>query len=282
MKGINFLESVLILGGRLMDKRFLTPEEVANATINASIKKASLDTTSCIWLGILAGIFIGLGGAGNILASQTLSNIDAGLARLVGATVFPVGLMLVVICGAELFTGNNLMTLAVMNKKITLRELFRNWSLVYIANFIGSTLLAVAIFYAGIFNGDASNKVISIAQSKSTLTILEALIRGILCNMIVVLAVWMATAAQDIISKIFACWFPIMLFVLCGFEHSVANMFFIPMGMLLGANVTIGQLITNLIVVTIGNMIGGAILIPYMYNKIFIRNQSSEKAAHNK
>ena len=238
-----------------MDKRFLTPEEVANATINASIKKASLDTTSCIWLGILAGIFIGLGGAGNILASQTLSNIDAGLARLVGATVFPVGLMLVVICGAELFTGNNLMTLAVMNKKITLRELFRNWSLVYIANFIGSTLLAVAIFYAGTFNGDASNKVI---------------------------AVWMATAAQDIISKIFACWFPIMLFVLCGFEHSVANMFFIPMGMLLGANVTIGQLITNLIVVTIGNMIGGAILIPYMYNKIFIRNQSSEKAAHNK
>ena len=282
MKGINFLESLLILGGRLMDKRFLTPEEVANATINASIKKASLDTTSCIWLGILAGIFIGLGGAGNILASQTLSNIDASLARLVGATVFPVGLMLVVICGAELFTGNNLMTLAVMNKKITLRELFRNWSLVYIANFIGSTLLAVAIFYAGIFNGDASNKVISIAQSKSTLTILEALIRGILCNMIVVLAVWMATAAQDIISKIFACWFPIMLFVLCGFEHSVANMFFIPMGMLLGANVTIGQLITNLIVVTIGNMIGGAILIPYMYNKIFIRNQSSEKAAHNK
>ena len=263
MKGINFLESVLILGGRLMDKRFLTPEAVANATINASIKKASLDTTSCIWLGILAGIFIGLGGAGNILASQTLSNIDAGLARLVGATVFPVGLMLVVICGAELFTGNNLMTLAVMNKKITLRELFRNWSLVYIANFIGSTLLAVAIFYAGTFNGDASNKVISIAQSKSTLTILEALIRGILCNMIVVLAVWMATAAQDIISKIFACWFPIMLFVLCGFEHSVANMFFIPMGMLLGANVTIGQLITNLIVVTIGNMIGGAILIPY-------------------
>ena len=104
MKGINFLESVLILGGRLMDKRFLTPEEVANATINASIKKASLDTTSCIWLGILAGIFIGLGGAGNILASQTLSNIDASLARLVGATVFPVGLMLVVICGAELFT----------------------------------------------------------------------------------------------------------------------------------------------------------------------------------
>ena len=99
------------------------------------------------------------------------------------------------------------------------------------------------------------------------------IIRGILCNVIVVLAVWMATASQDVISKIFACWFPIMLFVLCGFEHSVANMFFIPMGMLLGANVTIGQLITNLIFVTIGNIIGGAILIPIVYNKVFIKDE---------
>lgn len=265
-----------------MDKRFLTPREVANATINSGIKKASLDTSSCIWLGILAGIFIGLGGVGNILVSQTLGNIDVGLARLAGAAVFPVGLILVVTCGAELFTGNNLMTLAAMNKKITLSELFRNWSLVYIANFIGSVLLALAIFYADTFTGDATNKAISIAESKAALTTAQALIRGILCNMIVVLAVWMATAAQDIISKIFACWFPIMLFVLCGFEHSVANMFFMPIGMLLGANVTMGQLITNLIAVTIGNIIGGAILIPYIYNKIFIRNSGSNKAAYNK
>lgn len=260
-----------------MDKRFLTPGEVANATINSGIKKANLDTNSCIWLGILAGIFIGLGGVGNILASQTLNNIDAGLARLAGATVFPVGLILVVICGAELFTGNNLMTLAAMNKKITLSELFRNWLLVYIANFIGSILLALAIFYAGIFTGDSANNAILIAESKASLTIMQALIRGILCNIIVVLAVWMATAAQDIVSKLFASWFPIMLFVLCGFEHSVANMFFIPMGMLLGANVTIGQLITNLVVVTIGNIIGGAILIPCIYNKVFIKNQLINK-----
>ena len=271
-----------MLGGGFMDKRFLTPREVANATINSGIKKAGLDTSSCIWLGILAGIFIGLGGVGNILASQTLSNIDTGLARLVGASVFPVGLMLVVICGAELFTGNNLMTLSVINKKIKLKQLFKNWSLVYIANFIGSVLLAVAILYAGTFNGDAVNKAIAIAHSKIELTITQAFIRGILCNMIVVLAVWMATSAQDVISKIFACWFPIMLFVLCGFEHSVANMFFIPMGMLLGANITIGQLISNLIVVTIGNIIGGAILIPYMYNKTFIQNSDSDKISHNK
>ena len=268
----------------MADKKMLMPAEIAEYTIEAGVKKATTPNKKVLASAFLAGAYIAFGALGSVGAAYNLlANPDTyGLGKMVAGLMFPAGLMFVLIAGADLFTGNNLMTLAVMNKKITLRELFRNWSLVYIANFIGSTLLAVAIFYAGTFNGDASNKVISIAQSKSTLTILEALIRGILCNMIVVLAVWMATAAQDIISKIFACWFPIMLFVLCGFEHSVANMFFIPMGMLLGANVTIGQLITNLIVVTIGNMIGGAILIPYMYNKIFIRNQSSEKAAHNK
>lgn len=265
-----------------MDKRFLTPEEVANATVNVGIKKANLRTSACIWLGILAGFFIGLGGLGNILVSQTLGGIDAGLARFAGAAVFPVGLMLVVICGAELFTGNNLMTLAVMNKKITLQKLFRNWSLVYVANFIGSAILAVAIFYSGTLTGDAANKAVAIAESKVALTVSQALIRGILCNIIVVLAVWMATAAQDIVSKIFACWFPIMIFILCGFEHSVANMFFIPMGMMLGANINIAQLVINLIVVTIGNIIGGAIIIPFIYNGAFLKNSNVKEVSHNK
>lgn len=259
-----------------MDKRFLTPREVADATINVGIKKANLKISSCIGLGILAGVFIGFGGLGNILVTQTLGGIDAGLARLAGAAVFPVGLMLVVICGAELFTGNNLMTLAFMNKKITLSGILKNWSLVYVANFIGSVVLALAIFHAGILTGDAVSKAVAIAESKVALTIAEAIIRGILCNIIVVLAVWMATASQDVISKIFACWFPIMLFVLCGFEHSIANMFFIPMGILLGANITIGQLISNLLFVTIGNIIGGAILIPYVYNMVFIKNEISK------
>ena len=256
-----------------MVKRFLTPGEVANATINSGIKKANLKLSSCILLGILAGVFIGLGGLGNILVTQTLSSIDVGLARLAGAAVFPVGLILVVICGAELFTGNNLMTLAFMNKKISLSGLLTNWSIVYLANFVGSVVLVLGVFYGGTLTGDAASKAISIAESKVALTAFELIIRGILCNVVVVLAVWMATASQDVISKIFACWFPIMLFVLCGFEHSVANMFFIPMGMLLGANVTIGQLITNLIFVTIGNIIGGAILIPIVYNKVFIKDE---------
>lgn len=258
-----------------MEKRFLAPGEVAKTTINVGIKKSEISTEAGICLGILAGIFIGVGGLANILVTQTLGGIDAGLARFMGASVFPVGLMLVVICGGELFTGNNLMTLAVMDKKITLRKMFRNWGIVWVANFVGALLLVALVYYGTTLSGDASAKAISLAESKASLSITVMFSRAILCNMIVVLAVWMATASQDIISKIFACWFPIMLFVLCGFEHSVANMFFIPMGMVLGAKVTVVQLLTNIIVVTVGNVVGGAIIIPWMYKVSYL--DSDEK-----
>lgn len=260
-----------------MDKRFLTPGEIANAIVNVNAKRGDLKTTPCILLGIMAGIFIGLGGLGNILVTQTLGNIDAGLARLAGAAVFPVGLMLVVMCGAELFTGNNLMTLAVVEKKTTMGKMFRNWGLVYVANFIGSLLLVLILYYGDVIGGDAATKSIAIAESKVALTMTQSFLRAILCNMIVVLAVWMATGAQDVVSKIFACWFPIMLFVLCGFEHSVANMFFIPMGMVLGANVTMAQMIGNLIPVTLGNLVGGAIFVPFMYYMAYLKKNPTEK-----
>ena len=260
-----------------MEKRFLAPKEIANTIVNVGVVRANLKTTPMIILGIFAGIFIALGGLGNIIVSQTLANIDPGLAKFAGASVFPVGLMLVVIAGAELFTGNNLMTLSLMNKKITLSQMFRNWGIVWVANFVGSVILAGIVFYGGVLSGDAGIKAIAIAESKVNLDIISLIMRGILCNAIVVLAVWLATSAQDVISKIFACWFPIMLFVLCGFEHSVANMFFIPMGMLLGAEVTIGQLIYNLLFVTIGNIIGGGIIVPFMYQHAYL--ESDRKAA---
>lgn len=258
-----------------MEKRFLTPKEIANTMINVGVGKANLKTSTMIYLGILAGIYIGFGGLANIIISQTLGNIDPGLAKFAGATVFPVGLILVVIAGAELFTGNNLMTLAVINKKITLSQMFRNWGFVWIANFIGSILLALVVFYGGVLSGDAGTKAIAIAESKASLDIMTLILRGILCNIIVVLAVWIATSAQDIVSKIFACWFPIMLFVLCGFEHSVANMFFIPMGMLLGAKITMIALIKNLLFVTIGNIIGGAIIVPFLYQNAYLKEEVS-------
>ena len=255
-----------------MDKRMLTPEEVSAATVNAGIKKAGLATKSCMLLGILAGVFIGLGALGNILIGQTMANIDPGLGRFVGATIFPIGLMLVVICGAELFTGNNLMTLAFMEKKVTMGQVLRNWVLVYVANFIGSILLVLVVFYAGTLSADAITKSIAIAETKAGLTVSQAFLRAILCNMLVVLGVWMATAGKDVISKIFACWFPVMLFVLCGFEHSIANMFFIPMGMMLGAKVTMAQLINNLVVVTLGNIVGGGIIVPFIYHRCYLKS----------
>ncbi|WP_338657969.1 formate/nitrite transporter family protein [Paraclostridium sordellii] len=132
-------------------------------------------------------------------------------------------------------------------------------------------MLVLAIFLSNTLSQSAIEKVVNIAQSKVELTFIEALIKGILCNIMVVLAVLFATAGKDIVSKVFACWFPIMLFVLCGFEHSIANMFFIPMGMILGAKITIVQLLFNLIVVTFGNIIGGAIIIPYIYHSCYVK-----------
>ncbi len=262
-----------------MEKRFLAPKEIANAMVNVGVGKANLPTLSMFLLGILAGAFIGFGGLGNTIASQTFAAIDPGVAKLLGAAVFPVGLILVVVCGAELFTGNNLMTLAVMNKKITGGQLAKNWCVVWIGNLVGSVALALMLYYGGVLGGDAGTKAIAIAESKATLDIAAMILRGALCNILVVLAVWMATSAQDIISKLFAVWFPIMLFVLCGFEHSVANMYFIPMGMLLGAKVTIAQCATNLICVTIGNMIGGALIIPIIYYVVYLA--ADEKKASN-
>ena len=251
-----------------MYTNFFTPTEITKNTIESGTKKAHLSTKKIILLGILAGLFIGLGGLGNILISQTVS--DIGLSKFAGACVFPVGLMLVVVCGAELFTGNNLMTIALMDKKITIKEMLRNWGFVYLSNFIGAIILVNFIYFSGILSQDATIKAINIAENKASLDFIQAFLRGILCNILVVLAVWFATAGKDIISKIFACWFPIMLFVLCGFEHSIANMFFVPMGMILGADISIYQLIFNLVTVTLGNIIGGAILIPYIYYNCYV------------
>ncbi|MEG2245872.1 MAG: formate/nitrite transporter family protein [Peptostreptococcaceae bacterium] len=252
-----------------MDKSFLTPVEIAKVTIESGIKKANLSIKKSLLLGILAGVFIGLGGLGNILISQTLK--DPGISKFAGACIFPIGLMLVVICGAELFTGNNLMTLAVMDKKINIKEMFKNWGIVYLANFVGSIILVIVVYYSSTLTPDAATKAISIAESKVALSFMEAFLKGIMCNVIVVLAVWFATGGKDIVSKIFACWFPIMLFVLCGFEHSVVNMFFVPLGMILGANIGIYQLLFNLIAVTIGNIVGGAIFIPYIYYNCYVK-----------
>lgn len=255
-----------------MEKRMLTPKEVADATIKIAEGKTKLNFIQTFLLAIFAGVFIGFGSHGYLTVTQTLGNIDIGLSKLIGASVFPVGLMLVLMAGAELFTGNNLMTIALIDKKISFKALSKNWIIVYIGNFLGSILLAYAIYKAGLYKSEnIKNLAISVGKSKVSLSFYEALIRGILCNMIVVLSIWFATAAKDITGKIFAIWFPIMLFVLSGFEHSVANMFFLPIAKFSGLNISwLDIWVKNLIPVTIGNIIGGGIIISGVYYLTYI------------
>lgn len=244
-----------------------TPKEILNIWINNGKNKAALPVYKMILLGILAGMFIGFGCHVFVLA--TASEVST-LTKLIGAALFPVGLMMVIFCGAELFTGNNLMTLALMKKEITASQMLRNWGFVYLGNLIGSVLLAFLLAKGGLYSGDALNRAAAIAASKAAMPFGEAVIKGILCNILVVLACWFQAGSKEMSGKIFAVWFPIMLFVFAGFEHSVANMTYIPLGMFLGADVSVGAfLLGNLLPVTLGNLIGGALFIPCFYFLVY-------------
>ena len=255
---------------------FLAPAEIAQVWVNNGVKKAGLSVGKMLILGIFAGMFIGFGAHGFILAGAAGgSAFEAMIAKLIGAAVFPVGLMMVIICGAELFTGNNLLTLALMDKKITAGAMLKNWVIVYIGNLIGSVLLAFLLAKSGLYAEATLAKAVGIAETKAALPFMDALIRGILCNILVVLACWFQAGAKDMVGKIFAIWFPIMLFVFAGFEHSIANMTYIPLGIFLGADVSWAQMFAgNLLPVTLGNMIGGAVIVPVVYYFAYLRQAS--------
>ncbi len=243
-----------------------TPQEILSIWIINGKNKASLPVYKMFMLGILAGMFIGFGC--HVFVNATASEVTA-VSRLIGAALFPTGLMMVILCGAELFTGNNLMTLALMDRQITWRGMLKNWGVVYAGNLCGSVILAFLLTKSGLYSGDALNRAVALAQSKAAIPFAEALVRGILCNIIVVLACWFQAGSKDLTGKIFAIWFPIMLFVFAGFEHSVANMTYIPLGMFLGADVSLGGFLSGLSAVTLGNMIGGAVFIPVFYTLIY-------------
>ena len=247
---------------------FFTPAEICENMVNGCNNKAKLSIGKMLVLGIFAGMFISFGAYGfTIITAAAGTGFEATFAKLLGAGVFPVGLMLVVLCGAELFTGNNLMTLSVFKKEITWGAMLRNWGVVWIANLIGSIAIAYLMSKSGLYGEAMVTKAIAIAEAKCAIPLGPVIIRAIFCNILVCLAVWMASASKDVIGKIFAMWFPIMLFVFSGFEHSVANMFFIPMGLFCGADITWGQIfLNNIIPVTFGNIIGGAIIIPIAYH----------------
>ena len=270
----------------------LTPPEIYEKVSDSGIGKANGSLIRLFLLGIMAGIFIALGAQASLMASFGLTSDPAtfGVGKVVMGAVFPVGLMMVVLCGAELFTGNCLMVTGLLDRKFRLSQMLRNWGIVYIGNLVGSLLIAVMICYTGLWDSGAGllgAVTVKTAIGKCGLSFGRAIVLGILCNVLVCLAVWMATGSQQTIGKIFAIWFCIGLFIVSGFEHSVANMYFIPAGLMAAANdsyvamlgldtsgLTIGAfLIKNLLPVTIGNIIGGSLFVGCTYWVCYGRNK---------
>ena len=250
-------------------------KEVASNYVNVGVGKCNLPAGKAIVLGILAGMFIGLAGLGATTAAVSIKL--ASVAKFVGACIFPAGLIMVVIAGSELFTGNCLLIIPVLEKKATLGGMLRNWLLVYFGNFIGGLIVAAGAVFShqvSLFDSGLAVSVISTAAGKCTMPFGDALIKGIFCNFLVCIAVWLGMAAKDAAGKVLGIFWPIMLFVLCGFEHSVANMYYIGAGLFANgisayaeaaatagidtAALTWGNFfVANLLPVTIGNIIGG-------------------------
>lgn len=262
----------------------LSSVEILEKTSDASIGKASGSFWKLLILAVLAGAYIAFGAQASAMVSFNLTSDTAtlGLGKLVSAAVFPVGLMMVVMCGAELFTGNCLMITGVLERKIKVSGMLRNWGIVYIGNLIGSLVIVAFMSCSGLWEsggGLLGAAVVKTAVSKVSLDFGRAFVLGIMCNWLVCLAVWMATGAHETVSKIFSIWFCIGLFVLSGFEHSVANMYFIPAGIAASGNDAFVQLagvdasvltagnfvLKNLIPVTLGNIVGGGMFVGIIY-----------------
>ncbi len=272
---------------------FKPPAEIAKMLVEIGKTKCSMSLLNTFILAIFAGAYIGFGAAlATIISHDASVYLGVGFAKFLSGSAFSIGLMLVVIGGAELFTGNNLIIITCMSKKISMSHLAKNWTLVFIGNFIGSILLVLLVYFSGLWKTNSNlvgASAMNIANAKVNLTLVEAFTRGILCNWLVCLAIWLAVSSEDTIGKIFGIYFPIMAFVASGYEHSVANMYFIPMGILLKekilisasglgpdlSNLTWGNFfVHNLIPVTLGNIVGGAIFVGFLYWFIYCRNST--------
>ncbi len=258
-----------------------SPLEIARNFVEIGIHKVRLSAIKMIVLGIYAGIFIGFAGIAATTASATIEN--PSIAKLVGACVFPAGMAMVLVAGSELFTGNNLIIISLLEEKVRLRDMLKNWLLVFIGNFIGAAFVAVLVVYGhtpDLFGGALAPKVVAAAVSRTSQTFTEAFIRGILCNILVCIAVWAAFAAKQVPGKLLMSFWPVMLFVLCGFEHSIADIYFGVAGILTAGEYGIEAaglnwgsfLFRNLLPVTLGNIVGGAGIVGYGYWFMYLRH----------
>lgn len=253
-----------------------SPDDIARKVESMGVRKAHADTLTLLVLAMMAGAFIALGSL-FFTVVITDSTLGFGPTRLLGGLSFSLGLILVVVGGAELFTGNNLLTMAWASGQISTHSVLRNWFYSYLGNVIGAVLTVVLVVLAGIadINGGAVGATaVKIAVNKANLTLCEAFLRGMLCNALVCLAVWLAMGGRSVIDKIMAIFLPVAAFVAIGFEHSIANWFFLPFGLILDDHgvVSVFGCMTNIIMSTAGNIVGGAVQVGAVYWVAYLRN----------
>ncbi len=265
---------------RASDFDAYSPAQIAAMVERIGVTKARMPLLPLSVLGIVAGGFIGLGALFSVIVSSD-AGLPFGVSRVLSGVVFSLGLILVVIAGAELFTGNNLLVMAWAERKITTGELARNWAVVFATNAVGAIGLAVIVWYAnhGSMNGGGVGlQYVKIAAGKVNLPFAEAFFKGVLCNLLVCLAVWLSLAGRSVTDKILAIVLPIAAFVAAGFEHSIANLYSIPMGILLAGSspavagvesLDAAGLVSNLVPVTLGNIAGGSLMVALVYYVVF-------------
>lgn len=262
-----------------------SPGEIAEIYIMVGDGKTVRKSWVLFLLGIFGGAFIAFGALGSQIALCASSSAAVG--RCLSGLVFPIGLMMITIAGGELFTGNCLISISVLSKNTYLHSMLRSWLVVYLGNFVGGVLIALAVNYGNVlsvFDGALLNKVVSIAETKSNMSFMEAFIKAILCNFMVSIAVWCSFSTEDVIGKILSLYLPVALFVICGFEHSIANMYFIPAGIFAQDLYGIAaegltwknMFLNNLLPVTLGNIIGGAGIVGAGYWLIFLSHTDNE------
>lgn len=258
-----------------------SPLEIATNFVEIGIHKVKLSAWKMLILGIFAGCFIGFAGIASTTVSATIENGSVG--RLLSASVFPAGMAMVLVAGSELFTGNNLVIISVLQKKVRLREMLKSWFFVFMGNFIGAALVAAMVVYGhtpDLFGNRLAEKMVAAAVVRVEQTFMEAFIRGVLCNILVCIAVWAAFAAKKVSGKLLMSFWPIMLFVLCGFEHSIADIYFGVAGILTAWEYGITAegltfasfLFKNLLPVTLGNILGGAGFVGVGYWLVYLRH----------
>lgn len=250
-----------------------SPKQIAERVNDVCVVKARLPLLTMWMLAVLAGGFIGLGALYFTLVASD-PTLGFAASRVLGGVCFSLGLLLVVVAGAELFTGNNLLAMAWADGCLTTGDVLRNWVVVGAGNLVGAAGLAVLVYFSGhaSLNGGAiAETAIKIAHTKASLSFTEAFFRGILCNLLVCMAVWMAMAGRSVMDKAIAIVFPISAFVAAGFEHSVANMYFFPLALFLGAPLEWADIARNLTAVILGNLAGGSVLVALVYYVIYIR-----------